>query len=189
MAKPKEKVPTPAEAALKDAQTLLEIWLRIKAYFVKAASEDEIRSEDEKSFLELKSEVQRLQRILKNKMVAGLDFGEQRMQDLLRQSISIHHLRELPRTDRQLLVNSWHYCFIYLARVVGALQFIVEGYRPPETSAKAGAGLNISELKGGAAAEDTKKKKKSGPPIGKIIVGIIVVGAAVYFLGKRLNLF
>jgi hypothetical protein len=106
MAKEKQKQPTQVELALNDAQALLDIWLRIKAYFVKAASEEEITAEDEKMFLDLKSEVQRLQRLLKNKMVADLTFGEDKMQELLRQSISIRHLRELPRMDRQLLINS-----------------------------------------------------------------------------------
>ncbi len=189
MAKQKEKPLSQAELVLQDAQALLEIWLRIKAYFVKAASEEPITPEDEKAFLDLKSEVQRLQRLVKNRMIAGLDFGDLRMQELLRQSISVRHLRELPRADRTLLVNSWHYVFIYLARAVGALQFIAEGYRPPEKAAKGGAGPNISELKGGAGGGDKKKKKKEGPPIGKIIFVIVLLGAAVYLLGARLNLF
>jgi len=189
MAKEKQKQPTQVELALNDAQALLDIWLRIKAYFVKAASEEEITAEDEKMFLDLKSEVQRLQRLLKNKMVADLTFGEDKMQELLRQSISIRHLRELPRMDRQLLINSWHYVFVHLARAVGALQFINEGYRPP-ARAKAGSGANISELKGGAGGEKTKKKaKKDRPPVGKIILVVVLLGAAVYILGKRLNMF
>ncbi len=188
MAKEKPKAPTPTELALNDAQALLEIWLRIKAYFVKAASDEPITPEDERIFLDLKSEVQRLQRLLKNKMVAGLSFGEQRMADLLRQSISIQHLRELPKMDRQLLVNSWHYCFIHLARAVGALQFIAEGYRPSTTKEKTGGGPNISELKGGGGGE-AKKKKKANVPIGKYVLVIALLGAAVYIVGKRLNLF
>lgn len=188
MAKQKEKPLSQAELVLQDAQALLEIWLRIKAYFVKAASEDPITPEDERVFLDLKSEVQRLQRLLKNRMIAGLDFGDQRMQELLRQSISIRHLRELPRADRALLVNSWHHVFIYVARTVGALQFIAEGYRPPEKAGK-GGGANISELKGTAGGSDKKKKKKDGPPIAKIIIVIVLLGAAVYLVGKRLNLF
>jgi hypothetical protein len=190
MAKEKTKPPTQAELALADAQALLDIWLRIKAYFVKAASEEEITAEDEKMFLDLKSEVQRLQRLLRNKMLAGLTFGEQRMQDLLRQSISVRHLRDLPKVDRQLLVNSWHYVFVHLARAVGALQFIVEGYRPPAQAGKTGGGPNISELKGGAEGKEKKgAKKKERAPVGKYILVAVLIGAAVYIVGKRLNLF
>ncbi|MGB9692047.1 MAG: hypothetical protein ACPL7D_07750 [Candidatus Sumerlaeaceae bacterium] len=188
MAKEKQKPPTPAELALKDAQALLEIWLRIKAYFVKAASDEPITPEDERTFLDLKSEVQRLQRLLRGKMVAGLTFGEQRMADLLRQSISIQHLRELPKMDRQLLVNSWHYVFIHLAKAVGALQFIAEGYRPSTAKEKTGGGPNISELKGGGGG-DKKKKKKEKPPVGKYILVVVLLGAAIWVVGKRLNLF
>lgn len=190
MAKEKQKTPSAAELALNDARALLEIWLRIKAYFVKAASEEAITPEDERSFLELKSEVQRLQRLLKNKMIADLSFGEQKMQELLRQSITIQHLRELPRMDRQLLVNSWHDVFVHLARAVGALEFIAEGYKPPARQ-KAGGGPNISELKTGSGGGDSKgkKKKKDAPPVGKIILVVVLLGAAVYILGKRLNLF
>ncbi|MCX7626175.1 MAG: hypothetical protein N2Z21_08195 [Candidatus Sumerlaeaceae bacterium] len=188
MAKDKPKQQTQAELALQDAQALLEIWLRIKAFFVKAASEEEITPEDERNFLDLKSEVQRLQRLLKNKMVAGLSFGEQRMQDLLKQSISIKHLRELPKMDRQLLVNSWHFVFVHLARAVGALQFIVEGYRPSAQAAKTGGGPNISELKGGAAGEG-KGKKKERAPIGKYILVIVLLGVAIFVVGKRLQWF
>jgi len=185
----KPKPPTPAEQSLSDAQALLQIWLRIKVYFMKATTEDQLSPEDEKAFLDLKSETQRLLRLLKAKLIPGLELDDGKVQALLKQSISIRHLRELPRMDRQLLINSWHQAFIQIAALVGALQFVVEGYRPPVV-AKAGAGANIADLKGGASGFGAKKKqKKDMGQVFKIIFIVGLLGAAIFILGKRLQWF
>lgn len=162
----------------------MQLWLRTKAYFVKANTDDPVSPEEERAFLDIKSEIQRLQRILRGKLIANITFGAEKMQDLLKQSISIKHLRELPRADRQGLLNAWHFVFIHLGRATGALQFIAEGYVPPQR-AKTGSGGNISDLKKGAAKTAPKEK----PPIVKIIVVLVLLIVAVVVLGKRLNMF
>lgn len=142
--------------ALAEAQNLIQLWLRTKQYFTKANNEEPITREEEQAFLETKSDISRLQRIMGTKIPADIGFGGQQMQELLRQSISIGHLRNLPKTDRQGLMQQWHLVFMYLSRAAGAMQFMVEGYVQPQR-AKKGSGTNINELKKGAHAGGEKK--------------------------------
>src|SRR5687767_1477136 len=102
-----EKPPSPNEAALTEAQNLMQLWLRTKAYFAKANNEEPITREDEQVFLETKSEISKFQRTLTPKLPQDVSFGADRMQDLLRQSISIGHLRNLPKADRAMLMANW----------------------------------------------------------------------------------
>ena len=173
------KPPTPHEAALAEAQNLMQLWLRTKTFFAKANTEDPVGREDEQSFLETKSEVSKYQRTLGPKLPSDVTFGAEKMQDLLRQSISIGHLRALPKPDRQMLMYNWHMVFTYLSRAVGALQFLVEGYNPPPKAAKGKGGSNISQLKGAASGS---KEKKGSFISGKTIAIIILFAVAGYMV-------
>ena len=176
------KPPTPNEVALADAQNLLQLWLKIKSFYAKAASEDPISREDETEFLETKSDVSKLQRTLGSKLPAGIGFAADKLQELLRQSISLGHLRSLPKNDRQGLLAVWHQVFVYLSQAVGALQFICEGYTPPERAQKKG-GVDINQLKKGAGGD---KKKKSNPLANpKLWVAIILIAVAAFFVLSR----
>lgn len=180
---PSTKPLSPKEVALQEAQNLMQLWIRTKSFLLKAISEQPITREDEQAFLETKSDISRYQRVLGPKLPEDADFGASRMQELLRQSISIGHLRGLPKSDKQNLLTAWHHVFIRLSRATGALQFVVEGYVPPPRKAKATG--NISEMKGAAGAEKKKKKK---PPFAKILKavyifgGIIAAGLVIYLL-------
>ncbi len=154
----------------------MALWVRTKAYFAKANTEEPITREDEQQFLELKSEITKYQRTVAPKMPADVGFGADKMTDLLRQSISISHLRGLPRPDRVVMFGTWHHVFIQMCRAVGALKFISEGYTPPARQ-KGTGGANISDLKKAAA------KKGDGEGGGgkvKIVVALVLIAAAVY---------
>jgi hypothetical protein len=180
---PSPKPPSPAELALGEAQNLLQLWLRAKGFLAKATSEEPITRDDEQQFLETKSEISKAQRVMAQKIPADVSFGAERMQEILRQSISINHLRNLPKTDKNMLAANWHFVFINLSRAMGALQFLAEGYVAPER--KKGPGTGIKDMKGAASSEASKPKKKSffASPLFWIIV-LAAAGAGYYFFVK-----
>jgi hypothetical protein len=177
------KPPSPQEVALTEAQNLIQLWLRTKHFYAKANTEEPVTREDEQQFLETKSHISRLQRVLGAKMPPGVTFGADRMQDLLRQSISIGHLRNLPKSDKQQLMQTWHQVFIYLSRAAGALQFMVEGYIPQQR-AKAGSGTNIKEMK--KAAGD-KQAKPNPLATGKFWFVVLLLAGAAFGVWRIMN--
>lgn len=181
-----QKPPSPLEVTLSEAQVLVNLWLKTRAFFAKSNTEDPIGREEEQAFLESKSEISRCQRALSAKIPPDAVFPGDKMVDLLRQSISIGHLRALPKADRQTLMANWHAVFVQLCRSVGALQFMVEGYIPPERAKKTSSG-NISELKRAAATGDKGKKKSGGGGFlsPKMIVIIVLFAVAGYFVWKN----
>lgn len=170
---PAPKPPKPAEANLAEAQQLLQLWVRLKAFFVKADGTDPISREEEQAFLDTKSEISRSQRTISTKLPLGLSIAPERLQEILRQSISISHVRVMPKSDRAVLLANWHYVFIYLSQAVGGFQLVAEGYDPPPRAAKKGTGLK--DLKGAAA--HTGKKKKS--PLKSPLLWIVLIGIAI----------
>ena len=98
-------------------------------YFLRSFSQDPVSHEEEDDFLEVKSNIARYQRVIQKKIQDALHYGADMMQEILRQSISISHLRTLPISDRQKLYRSWHTVWIYLTRTLGAFKFFEEaGY-------------------------------------------------------------
>lgn len=174
------KPPPPSEVALKEAQALLQLWLRSRGFINKAVSEEPITRDEEQSFLETKSEISKYQRTIATKLPPDVSFGAERMQEILRQSISINHLRALPKNDRQMLISNWHFVFINLSRAMGCLQFLAEGYVPPPRAAKAGTG--IKDMKGAAGAQSSKPKKKSAFQKPSTYIIVAIIGGAVYYL-------
>ena len=114
-------------------------------------------------------------------MPADAGFGADKMIDLLRQSISISHLRGLPRPDRTAIMAQWHSVFIYLCRSVGALKFIAEGWQP--TVKHKGAGANISDLKKAAAKKGDSAGGGFFSP--KVLVAVALIAVAAWFVYSR----
>jgi len=173
------KVDVANETALRESQQLLQLWLQTKGYLAKAFIDSPVTPEEEKGFLETKSAVSQYTRTVSQKLPPDVKIGGEKMQDLLRQAISISHLRGLPKADKQNLIANWHAAFIQLARAVGCLQFVVQGYLPTAKATKSGTG--IKDLKGGS-------KKKQGGGAKKWIVRLIIlaaIGAAVYYFPNR----
>jgi hypothetical protein len=179
---PAPKPPTAHEVALSEAQSLMQLWLKAKGYLARANTDDPISREHEQDFLETKSELSKCQRLLGPKLPKEVSYGADKMQEILRQSISIGHLRGLPKQDKATLMGTWHLVFINLSRAVGALQFLAEGYIPGERVKAAGS--NLSDLKkgsGGPQAAEKKSLLKSGK---FWVVVIIIVVAVVLVMSK-----
>jgi hypothetical protein len=114
--------------------------------------------------------------LLGPKLPKEVGYGADKMQEILRQSISISHLRGLPKTDKATLMGTWHLVFINLSRAVGALQFLAEGYVPGERAKVAGS--NVSDLKKGSGATKAEEKK-SLLKSGKFWVVVIIIAIVV----------
>lgn len=175
------KVEMANEQALQESQQLLQLWLQTKGFLARAFTETPVSQEEERAFLETKSAVSQYTRTVSQKLPSDVKIGGEKMQDLLRQAISISHLRGLPKADKQTIISNWHAAFISLARAVGCLQLISQGYVPTVKEAKSGTG--IRDLKGGGAT-----KKKAAGSGKKWVMRIIILGAiaaAVYYFKNK----
>ncbi len=180
---PAQKPPTPAEANLAEAQHLLQLWVKMKAYLAKAETQEPLSREDEQGFLDTKSEISRAQRSVYSKLPLGVNFAADRLQEILRQAISLTSIRALPKNDRAVFMGLWHSVFIYLSQTVGAFQFVAEGYVPPPRTVKAGTG--IKDMKGAAGAKVEKKKKSVLKSPLAWIVFMGAAAAAFYLFGDQ----
>lgn len=169
------------ELVVQEAQNLVKLWLNVKKFLVKAMGEDPITKEEEQAFLNAKTEVGRLTRSVGQKVPSDVTVGGEKMQDLLRQAISIAHLRGLPKADKQVLVSNWHASYITLAQAYGCLVFIAEGFIPSPKAPK-GSGTSLRELKGQGAPGTKKPVKKNvlAKPVTWVVLAIIA--AVVYFV-------
>ncbi len=175
------KVDADREEALQQSQQLLNMWLQTKGFLAKAFTDTPVTPEEEKSFLQTKSGVSQLTRTVSQKLPPDVKIGGERMQELMRQAISIGHLRGMPKADKQTIIANWHAAFVELARAVGCLQFIAEGFIPTPKAVRSGGGNKV--LKGGAVI--TKKKESSAKGWIKIILALGAIGGAVYYLMNR----
>lgn len=140
------------------AQSALEQWLGFRRYLAKAFSEDPIASEEESGFLEVKSQIARSIRAVGERIKEKEYYeGGDKANTLLRQCVSVGHMRSLNAADRRQLLKDWHMVFIQLSRAVGAFKFLSEGFQPPprKRSAAGGGGTTIASIKGVGA----QKKK------------------------------
>jgi hypothetical protein len=115
-----------------NAKRLLDLWLRVRLVIIRAFGNAEIDDKQEAEFLELKSEIQRLYRVISDELTRGLLFDGDQMMDLLKNAINIEHLRAVSPKERQKTLSIWHNVYIKLTRTLGALEVIEAGYYPFE---------------------------------------------------------
>lgn len=162
------------EQALQEGQQLLNLWLQAKNSLAKAFTDAPVSQEEERQFLEVKSSVSQYTRLVSQKLPPDVKIGGERMQELLRQAISISHLRGLPKSDKQTLVANWHASFIQLTRAVGCLQFITEGYQPQPKGAPGSRGGVV-----------VKKKSADWGGRLKLVIVLAIIAGAVYWIMNR----
>ena len=175
--KGKKLTPEDRKALTEEARALLGSWLKIRDFLFLAFQNSEIPREHEQTFLELKSETAHCQRVVSGKIPEELQFGADKITDLLRQAISISHLRGLPLADKRNLVGSWHVASIMLHRAVGALEYTAETQR--DVASHKGKLRGIRAIKSEAAL--VGRRSKLPAIIGTIFV-LAVVGTVAYFL-------
>ncbi len=174
---PKKATPQERELLLQEARTLLNHWTRIREYLLLAFQNDPISREQEQTFLELKSETAKAQRVVSGKIQEDLKFGSDKITDFLRQAISVAHLRGLPTADKRGLVAVWHTASIMLHRAAGALEFIHETGQVAKTTK--GGVFGIKAIKAEAAGT---QKKSIVPLVAGVVVVLAVIAGVVYFL-------
>lgn len=139
---------------------MLEQWLGFKRFFMKAFTTEALAPDDESTFLEVKAQLARNMRSLADKInEKEYYFGGDKANALLRQCVSVSHLRSLPIPDRRTLLKDWHTVFVHLSRTVGAFKFLSEGYIPPPRKAVSmtGGGHSVASIKAANAASQKKK--------------------------------
>lgn len=109
---------------------LLELWMRTKLVLLKAFGEDEITREQEAAYLQLKSEIARINRAISSKLPTGLLFDGDKMTEMLKNAMTMEHLQNQPPAERQNYYQTWHRVFIRLTRTLGALDLMKSGYYP-----------------------------------------------------------
>lgn len=167
--------PTEVEEALQLSQQMLQMWIQLKRFFIKANATEPLTKDDERQFLEIKSETAKFQRGLSEKLKDNFAYGAEQIQNLLRQTISVSHMRNLPVNDRRSLFKEWHIIYIQLTRLVGGLEFAQQTGHVPSKTKRGGGEATISGLKSGARG--VTKKKSLGST--SIIAGVIVIGLAL----------
>ena len=145
-------------------------------------TDEPITRDEEQSFLEAKSQVSKYLRSLSQKLPADVPLAGDKLQELLRQAISIAHLRSLPKTDRQILANLWHVVFFNITRATGYFQMISEGYVPPPRAAK--RGTDLKDIRGGGV-KITKPKRANPLKSGMFWAILIILGVVAWFFMKK----
>lgn len=145
--------------SLELAQDTLGRWLRFRQYYLMAINEEEISPQDETEFLETTSSIAANIRKMSQRIdEKQFPFRGKEVAALLKAAISISNFVGMNEADRKVFYTDWHKNRIYLARTVGGLKFLQEGYRPPQPK--------------------TKGKKKANKKVKTIVFLIIAVAAA-----------
>lgn len=162
--------PKDAATLLEDARTLLQQWEQFGSMMSAALYTDHRFGQDEeRRFLDMKSTLSRLIKVVAAAAPKSMTIGENRMLELLKNSISLQHLHGLPEADKPPFSASWHRLWVHLLHCVGGVEFVSKGGRTREVAA---APTGVASMMGGA-----KKKKKGGKKM--LVIGAIVVAAVV----------
>jgi len=170
-----------AISILEDIRKLNNLWNGFHNFLMMSFTSESITQEREHEFLDIKSQTSKYLRVLAQRIDARqFKYEPEKMTTLLRQAISVVHLRGIPLADRKNLVVLWHEVSIRLNQVMGAFGFISEGYQPKKKERK---DTSIVGLKRAAGGE--KKKKGVGGKTVLTVVMILIIVAALVIIMKR----
>lgn len=122
--------PPEVEDLDENAKRLLELWMNVKLAFNTAFSNKEISREHEAAYLNLKSDISRIYRVMSEKLPKGLLFDGEKMIEMLKNAMTMETLRNFPVAERQNCYKIWHNVYIRLTRTLGALDVMKAGYYP-----------------------------------------------------------
>lgn len=117
---------------VEQTKSLLDLWMRVRLIFIKSFSTQPIGDDQEKAYLDLKGEIQRLYRVISEELTPGLNFEGDKMMDTLKNAISMEQMRTQSASERQKYFAIWHQIYIRITRTLGALEIIHAGYYPHE---------------------------------------------------------
>lgn len=177
MAKSKSGKPTVTEQLLEAGTQVSALWMEFRKHFRKAFTNQEIDQAEEQRFLELKSDITRLQRILAQNLPEGFDYNAARIGNVMTQAISIDTLRDMPLKDKKSLYDEWHAAYISIQNMLGVIDTMAEGHHVTFSVKKVGSG-NIKQSLSGS---DEEQKKSGGGKAMGIVAAIAVVGFLVWY--------
>ena len=171
-----------AISILEDLRKLSNLWFSFRIFLMMSFTNESIGQEKEHEFLDIKSQTSKYLRVLAQRIeTRQFKYEPDKMTTLLRQAISVVHLRGLPMADRKNLVVLWHEVSIRLNQVMGAFVFISDGYQPRRKERK---DTSIAALKKGAAGMDKKKKEGKGKVVLMVFFLLIIVAALVIIMKR-----
>ena len=148
------------------AEEILGKWLRFRQFYELGFSQREITTSDDAELLQTTSSIASDLRKLSQRLDEKLfPFRGKEISALLKSSTGINHFRSMAEGDRRAFVKEWHTNKTYLARTVGAMKFLEEGYRLPVAGPKKGK----------------KTKGKMKWVIIAVIAAVVGFGAASFF--------
>lgn len=122
--------PEDVDALHESIKKLLEAWMRIKLIFQKAFGDGPLTPEHENAYLQLKSEVSRLYRLVSDRLPRGLAFDGDKMMEMLKNAMTMEHLHNQSASERQGYYSTWHRIYLKITRALGALEVMKSGYYP-----------------------------------------------------------
>jgi hypothetical protein len=177
----KQQKPSKNEELVEVAKQVAALWMDFRNNLRKAFSSQEIAPEEDRHFLDVKSHLSRLQRVLSQRLPEGSRWGSKRMTELMQQSISIATLRDMPMQDKKTLYEQWHGAYISLENLLGVLDVILEGY-PVNFQATEKKSGNI---KAQMNKERQGKAKKASGSVGLVLISLVLIGIAVWYTWFR----
>ena len=177
----KEKKLTQNEELVDVAKQVASLWMDFRANFRRAFSAQEITAEEERHFLDVKSQLSRSQRILSQRLPEGFRWGSKRMTGLMQQCISIAALREMPMADKKALYEEWHGAYISLENLLGVLDVRIDGYPVSFHTANPKSGNIKEQMK--KDRQGKARKSQSGPAV--VLLALILIAAAAWYIFVR----
>ena len=176
------KQETKNDELIETASKISALWMDFRKTIRRAFANQPTGMNDEQQFLELKSHLARLQRIMAQRLPEGFRYGARNMTELMAQAISISSLREMPPPDKKAFYGRWHQVHISLQHLLGILDLLGEGCVVKFETSKAKSG-NIKEdigLTGGSGKKgDTRKKAFL------VFLLLAAAGAAAWYMTNK----
>lgn len=159
-------------------------WLEMRTTFRSSLDLEEVPADLEHQFLELKSQIARLQRFISQRLPENYRFGSSHMSDLMSQVVSLQAFREMPEQDKKNLYADWHESFIMLQQLRGVIDVMLEGFPVTFEAAKRSSGNIKKDFQ-----SDLKRKKplmqtQAGTLI-KVVVALAALAGAFWYMRLR----
>lgn len=183
-AKPRKMTPEEIknEELFKTGEKICTLWLDFRKHMRKAFSDQPLGMQEEQEFLDLKSQLTKLQRILTQRLPeAAQSGGAKKMTELMSKCISINVIRDLPLQDKKGLYASWHQLHIQQQHMLGILDLLKEGLKVRFEADK--------KKTGAKSAGVAKPKKDVKKTVGTAIGGLLTAAVVIWRLNKVFKFF